>query len=513
MELLPREALQPERIVRPKSAKPVRIEELVGGGKPKARRSRNGCMSCKKLKIKCNEGKPSCEYCVHTKRICVYPQLVEKQQVVKPSPLSRSISGSSSSSGSPSSSSTSSSSVSEESIIKETLLRDDAVCKDLTNMYVKNLNSMQSMMNITRFEQKLLKFYLDFAGGFFSNNRSNEVSNVIQIDGPRLWRQSELMQSAIYACSTMYLWRFYNLNHITNVYLAGDDYLVIHTNNDPDCHSLFDITHRYISNTIQLLKTEMRMIDDITDSDTLGAMVISNVVVFTVVAVLPASPALLVSYYGLNNFFVDIFELSRGIMDIFDTKAEIMGHTRYESLIYREELKIIPPRGEKTMFPFVANLRSYMNNVVTSVDGNFAIYHEAITIIDHVCYRAVVMGYVLPILRGVVLLAQRNEFIGLLRSRDYISMKILYTLCCVISISGIKLFREMSIWDSYVEEFKVNSELMFGGFEDEFDALLYSQVHQRGEDKGRRKGKPFLDPVQLKLIGTGELLNSALSFM
>jgi hypothetical protein len=37
--------------------------------------SRKGCLSCKKLKIKCSEELPSCEYCTATKRICQYPAL------------------------------------------------------------------------------------------------------------------------------------------------------------------------------------------------------------------------------------------------------------------------------------------------------------------------------------------------------------------------------------------------------------------------------------------------------
>jgi hypothetical protein len=36
------------------------------------RKSRFGCISCKKLRIKCDENKPTCEYCAATKRACVY---------------------------------------------------------------------------------------------------------------------------------------------------------------------------------------------------------------------------------------------------------------------------------------------------------------------------------------------------------------------------------------------------------------------------------------------------------
>lgn len=38
-------------------------------------KSRQGCLSCKKLRIKCDEAKPKCEYCQSTNRVCEYPQV------------------------------------------------------------------------------------------------------------------------------------------------------------------------------------------------------------------------------------------------------------------------------------------------------------------------------------------------------------------------------------------------------------------------------------------------------
>lgn len=40
--------------------------------KPKIKRSRNGCHNCKRLKIKCNEGKPTCSYCIKAGIKCDY---------------------------------------------------------------------------------------------------------------------------------------------------------------------------------------------------------------------------------------------------------------------------------------------------------------------------------------------------------------------------------------------------------------------------------------------------------
>ncbi|ODV78584.1 fungal transcriptional regulatory protein [Suhomyces tanzawaensis NRRL Y-17324] len=40
--------------------------------KPKIKRSRNGCHKCKSLKIKCDEAKPACSYCLKTGSACDY---------------------------------------------------------------------------------------------------------------------------------------------------------------------------------------------------------------------------------------------------------------------------------------------------------------------------------------------------------------------------------------------------------------------------------------------------------
>lgn len=41
------------------------------------RKSRRGCLSCKRLRIKCDEARPICEYCLSTNKICEYPLDVE----------------------------------------------------------------------------------------------------------------------------------------------------------------------------------------------------------------------------------------------------------------------------------------------------------------------------------------------------------------------------------------------------------------------------------------------------
>lgn len=474
MELLPQEALLPENIAARHTATKPKLKP-----KPKSKRSSTRCFSCKKLKIKCDGVRPSCEYCAQTNRICMYQKHSEWFEMLDETHIAA--------------------------------LRAMMVSsKGYTNNCTKEFNSMQRQMNITRFEQKLLKFYLDFGGSFFTQNKSPETKKVFEVDAPMLWRQSPLMRNSLYACATIYLWKFYHFNHLSDIYLSGDQYLILHNNNDPKAQSLLAITDYYIQKTMHLLKVSIKKIRELKDLDSVGSFMLSNVILFTVISVHPMYPSVLVSYNGSNDLFIDIFDVSYGIVNVSKIHSDIISGSRFELLLYKDEEKITPPEGSEPLFPFIRNLRHYLDEVVTEADGNFATYHQAVTTLDYACYRAMQSGYVLPILRGIIHMSHQPTFIALIRARDYIAMKIMFSYCCLISICGIKMFQDMSIWDSYIEEFRVNALLMFGGFEDEFDAVLYDQVHRRIAHKSNRDGKPFLDPAQLTLIGTGELLTSSL---
>lgn len=51
-------------------------------------KSRTGCLSCKRLRIKCDEAKPRCEYCESTNKVCEYP-IIQHAYEAPPSNTSR----------------------------------------------------------------------------------------------------------------------------------------------------------------------------------------------------------------------------------------------------------------------------------------------------------------------------------------------------------------------------------------------------------------------------------------
>lgn len=54
-----------------------RENSIAKGQKPRTRRghfkSRLGCLNCKRRRVKCNEGRPTCSHCSRVSLVCVYP--------------------------------------------------------------------------------------------------------------------------------------------------------------------------------------------------------------------------------------------------------------------------------------------------------------------------------------------------------------------------------------------------------------------------------------------------------
>lgn len=140
------------------------------------------CLSCRKLKIKvrvcrcnpcstltlrCDEALPTCEYCVHTNRNCVYP------------------------------------------------------VPEVVSSLLAALNSTTNQMQITRFELRLLSFFHNIYLKQHSNDDPAQ-QRVWTIEVPILWQHSDLVRQSIFLLSAMILWNFCDLDEL---YRADTDLL------------------------------------------------------------------------------------------------------------------------------------------------------------------------------------------------------------------------------------------------------------------------------------------------
>ncbi|KAH3675714.1 hypothetical protein WICMUC_002506 [Wickerhamomyces mucosus] len=400
--------------------------------KPK-RRSRNGCLNCKRLKIKCDEIHPSCEHCLQTNKKCVYWNQ-------------------------------SMNSLDNSSIIQ-------------------TLNSMQSQMKINRLELRLLKFYIGFGGEFFSFSRTGKLTNLWAVEIPKLWNDSELIRNALFAISSIKLWTKYNLSDIKNVkfiedYSENNDKNIDLTNN---ISILFDRTNFYFQKTLKLL-SDVKYSQP-TEFESTVQSLIAHIIVFSFVSISPVSPISLVSSNkaddnGFSKHEIDLFHIAQSLMFCVTKAFKFLKNTKYEPLAVSpdEDSTSDIDTNPKPSLPFIDHLKRY--TMTNNDDGvEFLTCINAINILEHSCYESLKSGYPWPIYRTILSLSGDPQFVKLLRENNHITTKIMYHYCCLCSIFNFKLFKEQSIWDQFIDQFLSQHKVDEAGkiiFGDRVDENMYT---------------------------------------
>lgn len=206
-------------------------------GPRKITRSRGGCTNCKRLKIKCDETKPRCEYCKHTNKDCSYlppkprkprtsaltAYMVDDTDSSEPGPfLTLSIAnslaavrskpfkprpsiipaalsarGSTSSDSSDSRSSTSSFSTASSS--SSVSYSHDLKIQTL-------INSPSQQLNISRFELRVFDFFNQYCTNLLTFGANKKVDRVWKLEVPSLFVSSPLVRLAMFSFATINLW-------------------------------------------------------------------------------------------------------------------------------------------------------------------------------------------------------------------------------------------------------------------------------------------------------------------
>lgn len=467
-------------------------KQIVNDGvtKPvKNSRSRNGCLSCKKLKIKCNEGQPICEYCEHRGRECIYP--VKKPKAPrkrKPRQTLKSMDKSPES--------TTSTEVTTP-LSDSSPVAIDYQFPSIQNTSLQNLNSMSVQLDVTNFELRLLKFYMDFGAEFFTFNINSDAQYFWGVEVPKLWCSSDLVKSSIYAISSVRLLANYELKAIEDVFIEDE---LLSAIGIPSKINLFQESKKYLKNTLMLLDQCSKLITSSLDtsSELKGQSAIAKVILMTCKSVIPVKFQLALSDRPNTD--------SCGLFDLLDFNKKYFNMISIEGLL-STRFKPILAAHEKMLtsvdseYFFISYLKEYVTEKLDSSDFLLISFLYVISSLEIGAHRALVYHYPVPLFRSVVVLSADNDFTEALKSFNHTAMKITYYFSCLFSVLDFKLFRESGIWDEFIEIYKEHSFKLFDGkFEDEVDKNFYDCVLARKERRIpwdleiiRNIGKPVKD--------------------
>ncbi|KAK6199379.1 uncharacterized protein RJT21DRAFT_46413 [Scheffersomyces amazonensis] len=451
-------------------------------------KSRLGCLSCKKLRIKCNEAKPSCEYCQHTNRECIYPdtphQIKFKPYVVKSS--SSVIVGTSG----PNNFDKLFGSAEHYFTVKESSSQQNLV-KSLA------LNQTTTQLNLSTFELRLLNFFHNFCIFGFTFGQNPAVHDVWANKVPKLFIESQLVRDCIFAYACINLFPFCDLEQlkiednqeIRRRYDVGT--LKYHNTNGQisksERNKLFVKTSEYFSNSISsknalISKHKQLFYGPYVPEDQLAKeLVISSILIFGFLGLQPHDLVPLVCFDGSE---ADYLNISQSLRNMFLTSYPAISTNEFSGIFVVNEPKRVPSVKEST-FPLIINLKRDLEMFYPDLDKDNKSsndYDAVLSVLEllQICiYRADKKHYTVPLFRWLVLI--NNDFCDLVHEKNFYALRILFVYSCLCNMARFQLYYDANLWINFVIWFRnYNYELFgLGNWKYNMDRSLFNLIHDK----------------------------------
>ncbi|CAM9012594.1 unnamed protein product [Wickerhamomyces anomalus] len=424
------------------------------------KRSKNGCTNCKKLKIKCNEDKPECEYCIQTGKECFYQVKESKnssQKANKKKPDNT-----------------------------PTVVENQITSID--NKPLKRLNSISFQLNISKFELQLLKLYVDFGGNFLSVKGVDMISSQFwREEIPKLWSCSDLIKNALYSVTSARLLANYDYDESQEIYIENEDQksnpLVPYTIN------LTKQTLRYTKETLELIEMYQLMIDDEAlnadeTKDILGQILVAKKLCAFSNILLPR-PKQNVGLTRLkDSSLVNHMLVANNFIQIFDKYGPMVKNTKFSKVFapafipLKEYIEIY-----QNMEIFLINhLENYISEKVDASDLLQFTYQTALSKLENACHQTLYFTYTIFLCRSMSYMSIDIDYINLIKKEDHIAMKILFYACCLSAIFHHQSFHWDGVYNEFLEFYVSHSRENFDGeWEDDVDKNIYGWVKARSK--------------------------------
>lgn len=470
MELDISTVLQVKRPLRALVPKESRTSITKPVTKTKLKRSKNGCLSCKKLKIKCSEDKPHCEYCLQTNRVCVYSQqeLASVQLITTNNRNQMKNNGSMSRT-------TSNESITQSSSSESDVIEVNTISANTS----KKLNSMTFQLDVSSFELKLLKFYIDFGGELFSNNVNKRSYSFWENEIPRLWCESDLIKHALYAISSTRLLTKYDTGggkeHLKSISIdngveydnMGNHYTEI---------SLYEETGKYIQKAKDLMNSYLSFVS-LEESPNLQSLVEQILICKKLLtgsqAIFPRDTE--IDTDDLKKLSVyEVLDTTAFFLKIIQPYIQFLGDHKYSLLFDVEESNVEDCHYE---FRYIKHLRNCLDKRCDVLDPSQITYLDAIDTLERGCKRAMVYNFPIALFKVIIELTMDEDFVVLFKAHDHLALKIIFYCCCLNVIFNHDLHQKSGLSEQFIQYYKRYSyRTFYGGFEDDMDTNFYESA-------------------------------------
>ncbi|RLV82837.1 hypothetical protein JA9_003750 [Meyerozyma sp. JA9] len=371
------------------------------------------------------------------------------------------------------------------------------------------VNSVSSMMNLGRFELRLLHFFDQFCVPLFSFGVNKTSERMWRTFVPPLFVRSPLVRKAMFsfACmnmwplcdvSTLFLadvqearelyqiapsWQDHDVRDTTPVHLFEQPLAVASTDN------LYRRTLDYFSESIsESQKTLSLGIDTFVDDPIRTAeMGIAGILIYSFLGLHPHKLVPILSFQledetdsqheGPSTDFVAI---CRGIQSTFELGMNAILQTNLRT-IYNTVEKV-PPFIKEHKFPIMVRLHNeldqfyadYTDVIDPRINAEIETLRESIDILATSFYYSAKLNYPVPLFKWAIYIP---EFLDvLLREKHFFALRLYYHFACICVVSRFSLYHHRNMWKDYMEWWRNYNMKLYGGWFYDYDRSFYDLI-------------------------------------
>ncbi|KAK6455961.1 uncharacterized protein RJT20DRAFT_127699 [Scheffersomyces xylosifermentans] len=421
------------------------------------KRSRTGCLSCKNLRIKCDEAKPRCEYCTHTGRECVYPKPTDiaskntRQALLTTNSISsidvirRELN-------------------TRESQAKRKLLESQVTFSQLTS-----LNQTTSQLDISIFELRLVKFFDEYCMYVLSFGVNDDINKVWKNHVPSLFLNSQLVRDSIYAFAAINMFPFFNVDHVKNQddlqggmqsgRARGVSYHSVLCEEGVNGSIHMSSTEYFLSSvkrTRSLINSETtQTYGPISFNNETGKeLVISSILTLAFLAMHPYRLVPLVDFSESHN---DYLSISKGVRATFAACAPVFTNEFKGLAGYSDDAGFTGSLKDST-YPLIVKLKRDLDEVYDSNEFDSTVAEEydtlcsVLDIYNRGMHTSVILNYPAAFFRCISLYPP--HFHQLVYEQNFFALRLLYIFAGLASIMDFQLFDDSCMWLDYMTWFK-----------------------------------------------------------
>ncbi|CAD1813610.1 unnamed protein product [Candida parapsilosis] len=475
------------------------------------------------MKIKCNEGKPSCENCVQTQRICVYvappkPTLPRaRKRASRPVNLkTTSVNRVSSIKKLDAPGDTKSPSFITVSSNKEKLL-ERILCRSPRNPTPPNyadylarslvLNSSSTMLGLSRFELRLLKFF-DTQGVYMLSFGVNEgVHNAWKYKVPQLFMESELVRQSVFAFATVALSDNIPIPEVQSLDMedASDKLAIQQKTRESDSATVDNMYLQTMSHFLDTLakaqerNRQVGLSNSFEDPFTAMELKVSSTLIFALLGIQPYGFIKLINF-NRDNEETDLVTFAKSTRDITLNWASTLLQSKIGGLLYlRINENTQSPRSKECNYPIIKYLLQQLyqfqdstneDKVANEISQLYQTLQLTLDCLTKALFSCQYYRFPLPLFRFLSVVP--DEFRTLLYAKHPFALKVLYIYASLCFVARFQMFKQYNIWRDFVVWYE--HEI---GLTDTVERSLFKLVVDQCFVVTSYEKFPLFDPIEL----------------